>query len=152
MDAQEKLILAEVNNPHLLVPILTELGETGRLRAPFSSKTWEPAWAARLFQGTGKLLSVVSADAIVGMMSAAVVQDEFSGALTCLVSNGYVQPAYRGQGAGTALLLGMERWAREKGCKRFSVGYLDVEEWPQVDSWFRSLGLAICEHWYLKEL
>ena len=69
----------------------------------------------------------------------------FLGRRTLWLEDLFVEPAYRGRGAGKALLGALARMARDRGCGRF--------EWPVLDwnapaiRFYESLGARVLPDW-----
>lgn len=64
----------------------------------------------------------------------------------------WINPEHRGGSAGTRLFAALEAWARDAGCKSFSMIALDAVEPNKVGAFYRRSGYRPTEHSYIKEL
>lgn len=60
----------------------------------------------------------------------------------------WVEPEYRKNGVGTALINAFQEWAAEKECKAITLTSLD----SSVDKLYDRLGYKLCEQTYIKEI
>ena len=69
----------------------------------------------------------------------------FLGRRTLWLEDLFVEPAYRGRGAGKALLGALARMARDRGCGRFEWAVLDWNR-PAI-RFYEGLGAAVLPDW-----
>lgn len=60
----------------------------------------------------------------------------------------WVEPDFRKNGVGTALINEFQRWAEAKGCAAITLTSLD----SSVDKMYGKLGYKLCEQTYIKEI
>lgn len=60
----------------------------------------------------------------------------------------WVEPEYRGNGVGQALIEAFQEWAADKECKAITLTSLD----SSVDKLYGRLGYKLCEQTYIKEI
>lgn len=64
----------------------------------------------------------------------------------------WVEPQARGSGLGSHMFKALEQWARDQGCKTFSMIALDSLRPEAVAKVYRRSGYLPSEHSYIKEL
>jgi len=133
-----------------LMPLIEEFYASSKFLNRFNPDHCEKMWINLITNNIGIIFLLIEHEKITGFLAALKYPDINSGELVGTEMAWFVKESQRGR--GLLLLKEFEKWAKEEGCKKITMGFL-IDLMPEkVQRVYENMGYKASETHYIKEI